>query len=32
MIVVIGSGIIGLYIANQLLENGKKVTILDLKK
>ena len=32
MIVIIGSGIIGLFIANELLENGKKVTILDLKK
>ena len=32
MIVIIGSGIIGLFIANKLLENGKNVTILDLKK
>ena len=32
MIVIIGSGIIGLFIANELLESGKKVTILNLKK
>ena len=32
MIVIIGSGIIGLFIANELLKSGKKVTILDLKK
>ena len=32
MIVIIGSGIIGLFIANELLEIGKKVTILELKK
>ena len=29
MIVIIGSGIIGLFIANELLESGKKVTKLQ---
>ncbi len=31
MIVILGSGIIGLFIAHKLLENGYKVTIVDLK-
>ena len=32
MIVIIGSGIIGLFIANELLESGKKLLFSILKK